>query len=203
MKVVFIFFINLCSRMQKLKFKTDFKEKIKDNCWLFSVFLWSFLAYAVIYGIIFIIRFCIYKFERCKKWILKENYDKNNKEYLIEELILGGLFLIFLFVFITSITFYIIKDSEKIIIYISIVLTGSVNFLLYDFYSRQEVEYISLSGIVSISSLIFRLVELIWEPFESNSDYIIQFIVSFIGLILTLIYIFGVLTEDRNFCFCV
>ena len=193
--------------MQKLKFKTDFKEKIKDNCWLFSVFLWSFLAYAVIYGIIFIIRFCIYKFERCKKWILKENYDKNNKEYLIEELILGGLFLIFLFVFITSIIFYKIKDSEKIIIYIiiyiSIVLTGSVNFLLYDFYSLQEVEYISLSGIVSISSLIFRLVELIWEPFESNSDYIIQFIVSFIGLILTLIYIFGVLTEDRNFCFCV
>ena len=193
-KIIFIFFINLCSRMQKLKFKTDYKKKITDNCWLFSIFLWSFVAYLIIYGIISLIIYCSKKREKCLKF---------NKDYEIEGLILVGLLLVFAFVFVFSIKFYVCEESEQKTLYISIVLTGSVNFLLYDYYSLQKAEYISLSGFVSISSLIFRLVEIIWEPFKLNSYYILQFITSLVGMILTLVYLIGFLTENIYICFCV
>ena len=114
----------------------------------------------------------------------------------MEKIILYIIIIVFLAIFVESIFFYfnlknVINREKlyKILIYCSIALTGSVNFLLYDFYSCQKIEYISLSGVVSLSQLIFRLLEFCFEPFESNSCYLIQFFSSIIGFILTISYI--------------
>lgn len=142
---------------------------------------------------------------REKNFCCKKNNSNNErgKDFLIEGLILGSLCFVFVSVLVVSIVFYSLKDCENTILYLSIALTGSVNFLLYDIYSCQEVEYISLSGIVSISSLIFRGVEIFNEPFESNDNYILQIILSSVGIVLTIVYLLFFLKKDIIFCFCI
>ena len=199
-KIVFIFFINLCSRMQKLKFKTDYKNNIENKYLLFSIFSISFGLYGLLYFIIFSIKYL------CEKnfcWKKNNSNNERGKDFLIEGLILGSLCFVFVSVLVVSIVFYSLKDCENTILYLSIALTGSMNFLLYDIYSCQEVEYISLSGIVSISSLIFRGVEIFNEPFESNDNYILQIILSSVGIVLTIVYLLFFLKKDINFCFCI
>ena len=113
----------------------------------------------------------------------KDDKDKDNYSYIIERLILISIIIDFL--------------------YICIALTGSINFLFYDFYSCQKSEYISLSGVVSLSQLIFRAVEFFGEPFNSNSFYIVQMIFSLFGIILTVIYVKWLLKTEINLCWCV
>ena len=250
-KILFILLINFCSRAQKLKLKTEYKNEIKDVNWLFSNFLFSFLGYFIIYSIIGLINFfyeCCYKSccirdkekKGCKSGdndksnednentindnnnmneplnSSNNNDDKNkenpkevnnsinnkeNKKYninedneRIEKFILWALFILFILIFVESIFFYwniknVIntKILYKRLIYASIALTGSVNFLLYDFYSCQKIEYISLSGVVSLSQLAFRLIELILE-FKPHSFYLyIQFFISIAVLILSFV----------------
>ena len=138
--------MNLCSRLQKLKFKT------------------------------------VYLSWKCKKC----------KKCKIEKFIIICLGIDFLFVLILSSLYSPEFDfPEKTeMIYISIALTGSINYFLYDFYSIQEEEYIILSGIISLAQIIFRLTEFFGEPFNSKSFYRIQIIISFIGICLTIVYLF-------------
>ena len=194
-KVLLLLFINLCSRMQKLKFKTDYKEAIKDKMWLFLNFLFTFICYFLVSMTILI--FIYYK-------IKGENNNNNRKRInrLFEKSIMIYLFLDFCFVLIVSLVFGIKEGYEEITVYISIMITGSINFILYDYYSLQKVEYIALSGIVSLASLLFRLVDLGFSPFTSYIIYYVQLIVSFIGIFLTIIYFFAFLERELNFCFC-
>ena len=214
-KIVFIIFINFCSRIQKLKFKTDYKDsKISEN-WMFSIFLVSFGLYIIVY---FFIYFGIFIKRKCQKNkneniedadktnITKKNENIKNidiSNITIEMAILIFLILVFMFVFVVSLIFYINESYEEITVYLSIAVTGSVNYLLYDFYSCQEAEYISLSGVVSIAQLVFRFIELCGDPFEANWTYLFQMIFSFIGAIFTFIYLFKFVEEDINLCFCI
>jgi len=68
-------------------------------------------------------------------------------------------------------------------------MTGSLNYFLNFYYSNQEVEFISLSGFIALAQLIFRLLEIIFERFDSNLDYLWQIIGSFAGLIFSIIYL--------------
>ena len=196
-KIVSIFVINFCARMQKLKFKTDYKKNIKNNNALFLTFLSSFGAYFILYILIFGI-YIIYR--KCKN--NKNNQNNKYGKYFIEGAILGCLSLIFVFVFILSLYYYL-EECENISLYISIALTGSVNFLLYDFYSSQEEEYISLSGVVSLSQLVFRGIEFFLEPFDSTADYIIQLVFSSAGGFFTVLYLSSFLKRDIKFCICI
>jgi len=214
-KIVFIIFINFCSRIQKLKFKTDYKDsKISEN-WMFSIFLVSFGLYIIVY---FFIYFGIFIKRKCQKNkneniedadktnITKKNENIKNidiSNITIEIMILIFLILVFMFVFVVSLIFYINESYEEITVYLSIAVTGSVNYLLYDFYSCQEAEYISLSGVISIAQLVFRFIELCGDPFEANWIYLFQMIFSFIGAIFTFIYLFKFVEEDINLCFCI
>ena len=225
-KIIFILLINFFSRSQKLKLKTEYKSKIKNVNFLFINFMGSFLGYLIIYLVIWGIIKVISCFGSCcskekennnqknikdDKLISKEEKDKNNKvinngedNKTLEILILCSLGIVFSFIGIESILFYfnfnniINKDNlYKTLIYFSIALTGSANFLLYDFYSCQKIEYISLSGVVSLAQLIFRGIEFLWS-FDKNWHYILQFAFSICGLILTVVFIIVFIIKEMK-----
>ena len=86
-KILFILLINFCSRAQKLKLKTEYKNENKDVNWLFSNFLFSFLGYFIIYSIIGLINFfyeCCYKSccirDKEKKGCKSGDNDKSNED---------------------------------------------------------------------------------------------------------------------------
>lgn len=125
-KIIFILFINFFSRIQKLKFKTEYKERITNPNALFLNFLLSFGGYFLIYCCIYIMISNIFDNK-------KDDKDKDNYSYIIERLILISIIIDFLYVHIVSMIFYFKEDAEDITIYICIALTGSINFLFYDF----------------------------------------------------------------------
>jgi hypothetical protein len=172
-KIWLILCINLCSRIQKLKFKTEYKNKIKNIHALFFNFIFS-VFFIIVLDLVYLIYINI--------------TNQKYKNQSIENFIMVCLCLSFLYVMILSII-YFFKDSEPISLYISIIITGSLNYLLNFYYSTQKAEYISLSGIISISQIIFRIIEFSLEPFEKDNDYFWQISFSFVGIILCIIYI--------------
>ena len=197
-KIGLILLINLCSRIQKLKFKTEYKKRITNDVCLFLNFLLSFLLYIILYSIIYLISYkkCLCnnnkrQNEEDKKEEENKDIEKENKDY--EKIIIIIFLIEFIFIFITSFIFVFINDSDylviDIIIYIFIALTGSLNFFFYYYYSIQQEEYITLSGIISLSQLIFRLIEFIFEPFNNKLDYIWQICSSFFGIFFAILYL--------------
>ena len=85
--------------------------------------------------------------------------------------------------------------SSPIISFLAISLSGNVNFLFYEYFSTQQVEYTSLSGLISISQTIFRAFEFV--SYEDNVGYAIQSFYSFAGIILCIIYLTKEF-EERN-----
>lgn len=122
---------------------------------------------------------------------VKSNSSKNeSKIYEKKEIIIiWSLLVVFLAVLVSSICFILINDSECYTVYLLIAMTGSLNYFLNFYYSNQEVEFISLSGFIALAQLIFRLLEIIFERFDSNLDYLWQIIGSFAGLIFSIIYL--------------
>ena len=84
------------------------------------------------------------------------------------------------------------KLLNEVLFYISIFLSGSFNFILYDYYSfsTSQSEYLTLSGIISVSQLIFRGLEFFDSYFslENNLWYFIQMLISLLGSILCICY---------------
>ena len=123
---------------------------------------------------------------------------KNNKEFnkSFEIIIQVILILVFSYVLACSIVFVFLliddRNNKNIdrTIYASISLTGSLNYFLYYYYSIQKEEFITLSGIISFSQLIFRLFEYIFEPFDKKNDYWWQIISSSGGIVLCLSYLY-------------
>ena len=171
-KIWLILFLNLCSRIQKLKFKTEYKNKIENIHLLFFNFIFSVLFIGVLDFI-----YLIY---------IKSTKQKF-KNQSIENFLMVYLCISFFYVLILSIIFYF-TDSEPTSLYISIVITGSLNYLLNFYYSTQSAEYISLSGIISFSQIIFRLIEFCFEPFEKDNDYFWQISFSIAGIISAILY---------------
>ena len=192
-KIIFILLINFLSRMQKLKFKTDYKNEIKKEFWLFLNFLFTFILYGVVLSIILI--------------FLGYFFNKKNNEFsvnnLIEKSIMIYIIIVFIFSLAGSIAFLASNYCNSGIVYCLIFITGSLNFIFYDYYSLQEVEYISLSGIISLAQLIFRSVDTFCSPFDKNSFYILQIGASVLGLLFSFFYFSKFLKRDLNLCFCI
>ena len=82
--------------------------------------------------------------------------------------------------------------------YLSISISGNLNFLLYEYYSTIEREYMSMSGFISLAQIIFRLLELIFEPCPDYWLYI-QIGFSIVGIIASLFYFkFVIINEEKN-----
>ena len=74
---------------------------------------------------------------------------------------------------------------ESAICYSSILISGSINFILTEYYSSQQIEYFSLSGIICFSQVIFRIVELIYSLYKDDWWIYFQIVVSFLGCVLS------------------
>jgi len=74
-----------------------------------------------------------------------------------------------------------------IISFLAIAISGKINYLFYEYYSTQKVEYTSLSGIISIGQIPFRGLEMLIS-FKENYCYLIQFCFSLIVVILCKVY---------------
>ena len=124
-----------------------------------------------------------YEYKNTKKQIESLNEQKTSnkkKEIFIFACFFFENFLSFCFSII-----YLIFDSNSIICYSSILISGSINFILTEYYSSQKIEYFSLSGIICISQIIFRLVELIYSLYKDDKWIYFQIIVSFLGSLVS------------------
>ena len=208
-KIILVFFINFCSRIQKVKFKKEYKDKITDFWILTSNYFVSLLIFIGLYALIR----CILERKDNKKNTsniieekskqndnLENNAEKDNesngskkesKNYEeIDIIIIWSLLIVFLAVFGFSLYFLYIKDSICWLLYFCIAIPGSLNYFLNFYFSNQEVEFISLSGFIAIAQIIFRSLETSFEPFDSNMDYLWwQIIPSFTGFIFSIIYL--------------
>jgi len=74
---------------------------------------------------------------------------------------------------------------ESAICYSSILISGSINFILTEYYSSQKIEYFSLSGIICFSQVIFRIIELIYSLNKDDKWIYFQIAVSFLGCVIS------------------
>ena len=170
-KLIFIIFINLFSRAQKLKFKEEYKKEF-DGYIRFHI-LNFFLSFCIAY--LFII--LVWYYHRTEKGIKLCTKDKWIMIFIGCESILMIIFSIINYFF-----------SLRGISFCAITISGNINYLFYEYYSTQKVEYTSLSGIISIGQVVFRGLELL-IPFKKNYGYFIQTVFSLAAAALCGIYV--------------
>ena len=129
--------INFVGRAQKLKFKVDYKNNFDEEFWLLIA---NFLIRLDIYLVIY---FCIFLCSN-DKW----------EEKLI--IVILGIENILVCILTVLIIFY----DYRWISYTAISISGCVNYILYEYYSTVEIEYITASGFISLPQVIFRFIEL-------------------------------------------
>ena len=167
LKILLLFIIVSCSRAQKFKFKTDYKLHYKNCIELLSL---NFLISYAIYLVIALLKLSKYLIQ-----IKKEVY-----------IIFFVSFENFIIIVITCITYIY---HIEILIYFSIALSGSINFLVYEYYSLKKEDYVPLIGVITISQWILRLFELCVQSFDNNNWYLLQILFSMVGICCTTIYI--------------
>ena len=157
------------SRASKLKFKTEYKNNFNGE-------QWATIGSNSLSFVLYIIMYLIYKIPEIKGCIEKE------ETYLLLLICFENLLMV-----IFSICSYFKED--KGLVFFSLALNNSINFIFSSFYSTQFIEYLSISGIISIGRFIFNLFELFVEPFSDKDWYWAQFAFSVISLIISAMYI--------------
>ena len=175
-KIILLLFINFLGRTQKLKSKIDYKLDFDQKFWWTVLnFFISFILYVILYVCIHL---CTKKFE---------NYNQIKvKNYIIELIIVLGLIVENTTIIILSIMKFFFDNSA--ISFITITVSGCFNFILYEYYSTVEIEYITASGLISIPQIIFRFIEQSIK-FLENYYLWIQIGCGVVGIILNIIYI--------------
>ena len=194
--LIYIFVINFCSRAQKLKFKAKYNIELNQDIECLQL---NFgLSYALY--IFFLLAFCcynIYSTNNDKNSINIEynEEDINKKKAISDDITRREKFILILILFeniiiiiFSFINFFI---ECKWISYLSIGISGSFNFLLYDYFSfsTPQGEYLTMSGIISLAQFFFRIIEFFEPSFDCNFWYIIQITFCLIEAILCYVYL--------------
>ena len=184
-KIILILLINLLSRAQKLKFKTIYKNEFNKSIY------YLIGNFSLSYVILFIFSIYFFFIVKNKKKIKNQKLLKIKECYIINAIIIDN-FVVLIFS-ILNIIF-----PNPIFSYLSISISGNLNFLLYEYYSTIEREYMSMSGFIPLAQIIFRLLELIFEPCPDYWLYI-QIGFSIVGIIASLFYFkFVIINEEKN-----
>ena len=188
-KTIILIFINICTRTSKLKYKTEYKNFYNNVYFLILNFILSYLVFILIY--------LIFKFYKNKWCIPKEKYLLNI--IILENSLMSGFsFISFIFSFFSNKTIIFIG---KILFFIAIGMGGAINFIFSEYYSTQYIEYLSISGIIAVGQLLFRIIEFLLEPLKDKFWYFWQIFFSFVGIILTNYYKnnFKSFVEEKEF----
>ena len=172
-KLVFLLVVNLCSRSSKLKFKTEYKKYFEDDD---ESTVWFII---INFCLSFVISF-IFIWIKCSNNICCNNIYKFSFFISFENIVIGLISTLCFFNKITG------NNCIKWISYISILISGSVNFIFSDFYSHEYNNYLSISGIVSIAQCIFRGFEIF--EFENIWWYFGQMVCSIIAFFACIIF---------------
>lgn len=202
LKFILLLLINFFSRFQKVKFKTDLK-KLFDSMEheyhsLIILNVIFFANYAIAYFLLLI-------FIRTKVE-LNENKNKiiiYKQEKAIINLIIFTCAILLCFSYINM---FLNNLNRYNICILAIAISGNINYLYYAFYSTKKRQFITMSGLFAISSVILKIIEMIYEPFIEMYWLKIQVISSLIGIFLSLIakyiikkeYKYLIMKEDIN-----
>ena len=184
-KIIMILLINLFSRTQKLKFKTIYKKEFNTSIY------YLIGNFSLSYFILFIFSIIFYFRE------VRNHKEKNNNKLLEKKefYIINAVIIDNTIVFIFSILNIVFPNP--IFSYLCISIGGNFNFLLYEYYSTVEKDYISISGFISLAQILFRIIELIFEPCEDYWLYI-QIGISIASIITSCYYIKKCLNEENK-----
>jgi len=182
-KLIFLLIVNFFSRASKLKFKNEYTNNFIDepknnSIWYIIInFACSFFIFRI--------------YSRIFNCLCKKSEENSFSFFIIFENI---LLLIF-----SLIGLYPNLEDKYIkwISFKSIFIGGSVNFIFSAYYSSQYINYLSISGIVSISQVIFRLIEMLIK-FNDEKWYYLQIGSSIFAILYTLFYT----TWISKFCQC-
>ena len=192
-RIWFIFFINLFSRTQKVMFKSKFKDDFEENLYMLLNMFFSHALYLII-----IVIYNIWEYS-CKlkgENETKINNEKNDEIKSIKEKIQSiklksrdrEKFIYKLIIIENSLSFilniiYIFSYKGKAISFFTVLLGGTINFILAEYYPTQKIQYLSLSGIISISNLLFRGTEFLYSVFKNDIIWnVAQIISSYSGI---------------------
>ena len=114
--------------------------------------------------------------------IKKQKLKNENLEKFIFKLILAEHFLSLGL----SIFFWIFGFEPLILILIMV--SGAINFIYNDFYAIKTVQYLSVSGFMSINQILLRVFEILYSVFKSDYWMILQIAVSIFGIIFVYLY---------------
>ena len=177
-KFLLIIWVNCFSRAQKLKFKQEYKDNFKGDIGFHALnFFISFLIASSFIGL-------FYFKHREENQIKKQQKDI----WIILFVALDGILLL-----IFSLMNYYL--SSAVVTFLAITISGSINFLFYEYYSTQQIEYTSLSGFISLGQFIFRALEL-FVKFDKNFLYFIQ--IGFSSILIFLCGLYAFLNYERE-----
>lgn len=164
--------INLFSRLQKLKFKQEYKNDFNGLIIFHAINF--FLSYFVSFSLLI-----FYYYSCFKKDSNIKNINLRQKErYII--IIIGCVCFSMIILSLCAFT------GLSCFNFLGICISGNINFFFYEYYSTQEIEYTSLSGYISIGQLIFRACEFI--NFKNIYWYLGQILCSFLAIYFCLYY---------------
>ena len=81
---------------------------------------------------------------------------------------------------------FLIYGSTAEISFMAIFIGGTINFILTEYYSTQNIEYLPLSGFISILNSLFKGLEIYYSIFKDDIWILVQIIFACIGLIIAL-----------------
>ena len=182
LKIIFILLINFCGRAQKLKSKIDYKLYFNEK------FYCTICNFLISFGIYLILIIFINSYIHCKGNI------KNEKQ-ITEFIIIIGLVIENIVILILSFL-KIYETDDKSISFWAIAISGCFNFILYEYYSTIEIEYITASGFISLAQLPFRLLEQLKLKGEVWSWIQIGF--GFAGFVFNISYLFYLKYKENS-----
>ena len=184
-KFILLLLINFFSRFQKVKFKTDIKKEFD----LMGDEYYSLILLNIFFVSNYIIILFIFSS------VIDKLYENKNIIYKQEK---SMIFLIKIFCIILLCYSYIDMFLKYSNINIAAIVTGgSINYLYYVFYSTKKKQFMTMSGYFAISSIVLKIIEIIYEPFIEIYWLRIQVISSAIAIFLSFIVEYIIDKEDK------
>ena len=180
-KILFILGINFFGRAQKMKSKIDYKTAFNEEfCLTIINFGLSFIFYSFLYFLIY-----------CN---IKGKQGIEAKEITEQIIIIGLIIENFAVIILSSLEF---SSNKNAISFFIIAISGCFNFILFEYYSTVEIEYITASGFISIPQIIFRILEKFLDC-EDKRWLWWQIFCGIIGLILNICYIMCIFSKKED-----
>lgn len=193
-KFILLLLINFFSRFQKVKFKTDIKNIFEeiDNKFIHMFYL------DLIFTLTYLITFILLFFNLAYKFLIE---DKNKKKVINrqEKFILYLIIIINIILVCFSYNNMNLKNTNRnFICFVAIALSGNINYLYYVFYSTKKRNFITMSGYFAFSSIVLKIIDAFFEPYNKMIWFKIQVISSFIGISLSFYVLFLIEEEYKH-----